>query len=233
METIKRKTVHLIRATRVMYIINRLVTLIYSIKVSLYILFGKTDIEAIYNNRFFKRIDQLTAPSAKNVIRILYDEFKPRSVLDVGCGTGIYLSHFKEKGVSVLGVDASDAVLEKLKINRDEIIISDIRKGFKPPKKYNLCICLELAEHIPKSNSKALVEILTDSSDTIVFTAAPPGQGGQNHINEQKREFWIKLFWDCGFYYETAITNKIAQQFQHNHVLWYLEKNLFIFKKKN
>ncbi|MCA9789386.1 MAG: hypothetical protein KC462_06410, partial [Cyanobacteria bacterium HKST-UBA05] len=55
---------------------------------------------------------------------------------------------------------------------------------------FDLAMCVEIAEHIPNRCSRQLVKTLTKASDTVFFTAAPPGQGGVGHINEQPQAFW-------------------------------------------
>ena len=54
--------------------------------------------------------------------------------------------------------------------------------------------CLEVAEHVPKDKSGALIDNLTRHGSCVMFSAAVPGQGGEQHINEQPHEFWRDLF---------------------------------------
>jgi len=51
-----------------------------------------------------------------------------------------------------------------------------LRKTYIPAHKFDLCLCLEVAEHINGRYSDALVDTLVGSSFTILFTAAPVGQ---------------------------------------------------------
>jgi hypothetical protein len=48
-------------------------------------------------------------------------------------------------------------------------------------------------------SSDTLVANLTRHSDKVLFSAATPGQGGENHINEQTPEFWRLLFAKRGY----------------------------------
>src|SRR5947199_5521543 len=44
--------------------------------------------------------------SAKEIVPILFSLFNPKSVIDVGCGTGIFLKCFKDVGVKeIFGID--------------------------------------------------------------------------------------------------------------------------------
>jgi hypothetical protein len=66
------------------------------------------------------------------------------------------------------------------------------------PKK-DLAICLEVAEHIPEEMSDRLIKMLTSLAPVVYFSAAIPGQGGANHMNEQWPDYWLAKFADRGF----------------------------------
>jgi SAM-dependent methyltransferase len=113
-------------------------------------------------------------------------------VIDVGCGPGIYLLPFIERGAKVLGIDAcldGGKVLPEGCFQR-----VDLRFPFVPEEKFNLAICLEVGEHLERHWSERLVDTLSDCADIIVFSAAVPGQGGTYHVNEQPHEFWLEMF---------------------------------------
>jgi len=78
----------------------------------------------------------------------------------------------------------------------ETIIYPFIDKGRS---KLDLALCLEVAEHLPEHVAKALVKLLCVYSDTILFGAAIPNQGGTGHINEQWQTYWEKLFNENGF----------------------------------
>lgn len=60
---------------------------------------------------------------------------------------------------------------------------------------------IEVAEHVPEALADHLVEFLSAAAPIVVFTAAVPGQGGQGHVNEQPREYWIERFAQHGMTY--------------------------------
>ena len=94
-----------------------------------------------------------------------------------------------------------------------------------------MAFCLEVAEHIENKYSKRLVENLIKLSNCVVFTAAPPGQGGHFHINEQPKEFWIGIFNEYGYYLNVQTTEKLKLEMQKGNILWWYSKNLMCFKK--
>ena len=58
-----------------------------------------------YNDDFhnFHLLDSIN--SAKEIIPLFLNYFKPYTVLDVGCGLGTWLTVFKENGCEVFGID--------------------------------------------------------------------------------------------------------------------------------
>ena len=59
---------------------------------------------------------------------------------------------------------------------------------------------LEVAEHIPIESADVFIENLVRHSDgMILFSAAPPGQGGEFHVNEQPYDYWRQKFKRHGY----------------------------------
>ena len=56
-----------------------------------------------------------------------------------------------------------------------------------------------MAEHLDPSASETLVDNLVAHAPIVVFSAAPPGQGGENHVNERPYEYWRDLFAERGY----------------------------------
>jgi hypothetical protein len=52
---------------------------------------------------------------------------------------------------------------------------------------------------LPESAADTFVETLVSHGDMILFSAAPVGQGGHDHINEQPYEYWRDKFTDRGY----------------------------------
>ncbi len=186
----------------------------------------------IYDRRFFRNTIQLEGASARAAVEILNKYFQSKSVIDIGCGAGIYLKEFQKKGVEILGYDGSPAALEESLVG-DKIKLHDLEKPLFLKRKFDLCLCFEVAEHLEFRYSEVLVDTLVRLAPVIVFTAATPGQGPESigHINEQPHEFWIELFRKKGFYLDKELTEKIRKEMKEKKVVWWITKNLMIFKK--
>ncbi|MDD5193712.1 MAG: class I SAM-dependent methyltransferase, partial [Candidatus Nanoarchaeia archaeon] len=193
---------------------------------------GKSDIEAVYSQDFFQENIDVSVEGARKCVNIIYEELKPKKVIDFGCGPGIFIKEFEKKGVEVLGVDGSPAAKEKAVIDKDKIMIKDLREDVTIKGRFDLTICFEVAEHIDNRFSETLVKNVTKNSDKILFTAAKKGQGGTDHINEQDNEFWIELFNKQGFKFEEDITKRLKQKMIEEKVLWWIPENLMYFEKE-
>jgi SAM-dependent methyltransferase len=168
--------------------------------------------------------------AAEAVLPILFEKYKPISVLDVGCGLGNWAAIAKKMGVpKILGIDGYYVNKSLLKINQEEFLAIDLKESFDLKHQFDLVICLEVAEHLPIESSEVLVKSLINHSEVILFSAAIPGQGGQFHINEQWPSFWQQLFEKNGYEMIDFFRNKIWNNSQIDP--WY-RQNLFLVVKK-
>ncbi len=154
-----------------------------------------------YDEEFYQYINRGAFNSANRVlpalIAVLPDPVQ--SVLDVGCGAGAWLNVWKTHGAEVVGLDGDYVNGEQLMVDREEFVVADLSKGFNLDRRFTIVQSLEVAEHLPEITAKKFVESLCHHSDMILFSAAPPGQGGENHINEQPYEYWRELFLERGY----------------------------------
>jgi hypothetical protein len=123
-----------------------------------------------------------------------------RSVLDVGCVRGTWLSVWHGKGIDdFLGIDGDYVKAETLGIDPDRFIRRDLGQPFRLGRKFDLVQCLEVAEHLPGDRARGFIADLAAHGRVVLFSAAPPGQGGKWHINEQPYSYWRAHFADEGF----------------------------------
>jgi hypothetical protein len=81
----------------------------------------------------------------------------------------------------------------------ESFIAGDLGQPVDLGRRFDLAQSLEVAEHLPASRARGFVSDLCRHSDVVLFGAAPPGQGGENHINEQPYEYWRRFFEDEGY----------------------------------
>jgi len=183
----------------------------------------------IYDRDFFLEGETFKKDSATKVAEIITKHLSFNSIFDIGCGMGIYLEEFHRLGKEVLGCDYS---IDGLRISPKEFTAfqADATKPITLNKKFDLLICFEVAEHIQKKHSRQLVANCTRNSDIILFTAAPVGQGGVGHINEQPYEFWIDLFSEHSFELDSPLTSYMRAEMQKEKVVFWIANNLMLFR---
>jgi SAM-dependent methyltransferase len=122
------------------------------------------------------------------------------SVLDVGCGPAVWLAEWSRIGAKeVVGVDGDYVPRHTLAIPADAFRAIDISQPFDLGQRFDLVVCLEVAEHIPEAHSDTLIDNLCRHGDVIMFSAAIPGQGGEFHVNERPYEHWRRKFAARGY----------------------------------
>ena len=190
------------------------------------------DITQKYDPEFFDYTISSELGSSPDVAGILIKYYNPRSVIDIGCGCGIYIKAFHDLGIEdVIGYDGSKHAIERGLLPA-KMIMHDLREPLCINRKYDLCLCIEVAEHIENEYSKQLVETLVNASDIVFFTAAAPGQGGLHHVNEQPFKFWEEIFRSFGFQ-KDHLTEEVRKKMIDRGVVYWITKNAVIYKKRN
>jgi len=148
-----------------------------------------------YNKSFFEQMEAGARDSAGVVLPVVTELLGTRSVIDVGCGRGAWLRAALDLGIQdVLGMDGDYVLSQGLLIPRERFQPTDLSRPFATPMGYELALCLEVAEHLPRRSAASLVATLTSAAPVVLFSAAIPGQPGTHHINEQFPWFWHSLF---------------------------------------
>jgi SAM-dependent methyltransferase len=160
------------------------------------------------------------------IVSYLVEQFKPRSVVDIGCGLGTFLRVFKELGIKdVVGVDGDWVDRGKLFIDADEFRKADLEAPIHLDRVFDLVLCLEVAEHLSEGSADTIVDSLTRLGKTIIFSAATLRQGGQNHINEQPFSYWKAKFEARGY----TIVDLFRPVFWNEEkVQWWYKQNMFL-----
>lgn len=167
------------------------------------------------------------------ILPVIYDVLKPRSVADIGCGTGTFLHAFKKLGVEkVVGVDGpwADKDLLYSNIDKSEFVEADLEKPIDLKQKFDLVVCLEVAEHLAGNSADIVAKNLVSHSDTILFSAAVPGQGGQNHINEQWTAYWREKFAKHDYVFHDVLRSIF---WNNKDVFWWYKQNIFLVTHKS
>jgi SAM-dependent methyltransferase len=167
--------------------------------------------------------------TADELASLLIHLLHPRSVVDIGCGLGYFVSAFHHQGIDqVLGVDGSWAQKDSDFQLKEPGLFKEAQldQPLHLEKKFDLALCLEVAEHLDPVVAPVLVQSLVDASSMIIFSAAVPGQGGEHHVNEQWIGYWEKLFSTHGYRLHDLLRPII---WNNTKMRWWYRQNMYLF----
>lgn len=178
-----------------------------------------------YTESYYRRISEGAIQSAKEVYNELIRIGIYRQgdyVFDVGMGVG----EWNNNNPNYIGLDYK--IPERSLIVKPEQYLNiDLERKFSVSGKWDICLCLEVAEHISEHRADALIEFLCTAADKVLFSAAIPGQGGTGHVNEQWQTYWELKFMANGF---RASVNQPDIRNNPKIELWY-RQNIVLYEK--
>jgi hypothetical protein len=129
-------------------------------------------------------------------------------------------------------LECSEAGLAQCRAKGLEVRAFDLeRDRLLPPRDgFDVVISTEVAEHLPERVADAFVDALASQGDVIVFTAATPGQGGLDHVNEQPHSYWIAKFATRGLAFDEATSLRWRAAWRNRTATWYAD-NLMLFRR--
>jgi SAM-dependent methyltransferase len=179
-----------------------------------------------YSADYFDAFREGALASARVVVPMLEEWFRPRSVVDVGCGSGAWLAVWREHGVTdILGIDGPYVDPSTLLISPAQFQALDLRRPFALDRKFDLALCLEVAEHLPARVAASLVRSLINLAPIVLFSAAVPLQTGAGHINERWPNYWRDQFAHHDYMFLDPIRPRIWHDARVE--IWY-RQNIFL-----
>jgi len=152
----------------------------------------------------------------------------PASYLDVGCGTGAMVKIARTLGVDAYGVDI-------LPHTESYIYKQDLNNFCDLCRRFELVTSIETAEHIAPTSADIFADTLARHvapNGLLVFTAAPPGQMGDGHINCQPKAYWRDKLTVRGLQYDESATRRLYLLWRNTHwATHWCEENLQVFRR--
>lgn len=172
-------------------------------------------------------------PFADRLAIWIKDEINPATVIDIGCGPGIYVYSLRDIGINARGIDIDNRISDNpylFNANILEYAVED--REF--PWASDLVLCLEVAEHIDPQYADMVVESVCKAINpggTLIWTAAVPGQGGTGHINCRPKAYWQKKFEKAGLVFDEVSTNKCLSYLHTGKFMGWFSQNVLILSK--
>ena len=147
--------------------------------------------------------DELSMAAAcpRRLLEAVATHWRPRSVLDVGCGLGLAMDYLMSRGIECVGLEGSADAVAASPVSK-AIRLVNLNHAVRLGRTFDVVWSYEVAEHIHPAFAATFVETLTAHGDKIVMSAAQPGQGGCGHLNEQPPSYWIELLARRGFTFD-------------------------------
>jgi cyclopropane fatty-acyl-phospholipid synthase-like methyltransferase len=153
---------------------------------------------------------------------------KENELVLLGCGTGAVVREARLLGIHAHGID-------QMQDDDDIFKRVDLREKLDLFCKFDLVYCVEVAEHLEPQYEGEFCDTLarhTKPGGRLVFTAAPPGQGGYNHFNCQPQIYWRDRLESRGMIYNVAETERLAEIWRNTYVtLNHLARNVQVFNQ--
>lgn len=183
------------------------------------------NVAGTYKGGFFKNRHRLSwrAPIVVDALVRTFQLTQLSTVIDIGCAIGDYVAEFNKKGYQAYGLEGSEAA--RPFFVSPNVSVCDIREPLIFKADYSLAISLEVAEHIAPEYATTYVENLTRLSDTILITAAPPGQKGHGHVNCQEKGWWEAEFKQLNYLRDIALEDL----FRANLAAWKHRKEVNVY----
>lgn len=146
-----------------------------------------------YDKKYYADVDW---SKPKQILKCLKDNCKDKTVLDIGCGLGLFGEEIQEYSKSYLGIDASKHAIDmcrKKHINSIRCSITDIGSY-----ETDVVVCIEILEHLTDNEIKEMFKKIKFKK--IIMTVPYAKGSDETHINIKSMSDWIIFFDDINIH---------------------------------
>jgi len=130
----------------------------------------------------------------------LINTFKPRNLIDIGCGEGHAIKWFADNGIDAIGIEGSPKALENSPV-KDRIVLHDFTKGpYKVESYFDIAWSCEFVEHVEAQYISNYMTTFSCASIVAMTYSEPQwSDGGHHHVNCQPQSYWNDIFEFWGY----------------------------------
>ena len=134
-----------------------------------------------------------------NIADRIKGDIQPASVLDAGCAWGFLVEALRQRGIEAFGLDISEYAIQNVHADiKPYCRVGSVTDPF--PRKYDLIVCIEVLEHLPKAQAEQAIINFCLHSEDVLFSSTPFDYKESTHFNVQPPEYWAELFARQGFF---------------------------------
>lgn len=147
-----------------------------------------------------------------------------RTVLDLGCGPGHYVTALRAAGLAADGFDGNPRTAE---LSGGICATADLAVPLALGAR-DAVLCLEVGEHVPAAFEAVLLDnVAHHATQVVVCSWAVPGQGGYGHVNCRGND-WVELqLADRGFRRHRTLERKLREAAT---LVWFRDTLMVFFR---
>lgn len=137
------------------------------------------------------------------VLEYMLKKYNIKSMIDIGCGPGGMVNLAEDMNLEVIGIDGDFTVPRK----GNNFLIHDYTKGrTKFEETFDFAWSCEFVEHV---DEEYVINYMPDFAKAKYVVMTYSEKPGHHHVNLKPAEYWINLFKEYGFDYDTKETTNI------------------------
>jgi len=148
-----------------------------------------------------------------------------KNIVDLGCGLGDYVKHFRANGLIADGFDGNPNTPE---LTGNVCGIRDLSEPIIFDEPYDWVMSLEVGEHLPPQYEDTFINNLHNNNKSgIILSWAIKGQGGYGHFNTRNNDYIKSKFAALGYVNDIDTENMMRA----NSTLSWFKNTIMVFKK--
>ncbi len=189
-----------------------------------------TTYDNIPEEKWLEELNELRPWNERHLLALFALFGIPDRMLDVGCGNCAMVELAINLGVMPLGIDQLSGDTTYCKHH-------NLVDKFDSLIKFNMVLCLEVAEHLHESAHATLADTCADNllegrGNFLIFSAAFPNQGGMGHVSERPAKYWLDQFALRKLNYRHDLTVNLSLIWNSiGSPLYWLSANVLVFEK--